>query len=111
MIILSTNYNINEVKLLKIFTSEELTEFESVVQSKLPKYIRVNVTQNTDSGYIFTKLIFPDDHSGTTYVYCPNEDTVLDDDFAIHALKNALNIAVINLTSHLKLLSNLMGSL
>ena len=96
---------------MKIFNEEELSQFESIVQSKLPKYIRVDISQNSSSGYIFTKLLFPDDHSGTIYVYCPNEDTVLDDDFAIHVLKNALNIAVVNLTAHLKLLSNLMTSL
>lgn len=87
-------------------THEDMDAFSEIMQSKLPKYIQCNVEYQPVSGYLLSKLIFPDG-SKVNYAYRLTDKDSLNDRLAIHLIICMIEISIVNLEGHLKLLDSL----
>ena len=91
---------------MKSFTDNQITEFTSLVQSKLPRYIIVHIEDNEVVGDLRAKFEFPDG-SNVSYAYHIKQDTELDEALARHLINSIIDISVTNLNAHLKMLQDL----
>lgn len=94
---------------MKRFSQNQIDNFKTILQSKLPNYILADVSDNETSGYLKTIIQFPDG-SKVSYVYQLQDDSVLDEHLAIHCIRCAIDIAMTNLNNHLKLLEKVKNS-
>lgn len=88
------------------FNGCQVEEFIKVVKKYLPSYIKPEVVcQETAGNFIFS-LIFPDS-SKVSYVYYITPETQFDNELARHCISHVVDISIVNLNSHLKLLKTL----
>ena len=92
------------------YSEQELIQFEALMRTSLPSYIRTHVEYSDAADSLHASLIFPDD-SQVSYVYQMKPDTVLDLGLANHVVLAIINISITSISAHLKLLESMKENL